>query len=172
MKLPSTQSSNSTINAVTSTKPTSTFNICDILELNNKKKNLKDDHESTHEEEDEIHEKKENLSGESEENLNDSMDEEINSKRKLLKSPSASPASHNEHEESSQDSNRKVSIKKSRKHSKCEENPQQQHQSQNSSLLSDTIHQYPHLFQNHPAMRPWFSSNGKFSAILVKKIFN
>lgn len=159
MKLPSTQSSNiSTINAsVTSTKPTSTFNICDILELNNKKKNLKDDHDSTLEEEEEIHEeKKENLSGESEENLNDSMEEEINSKRKLIKSPSASPASQNEHEESSQDSSQKLSTKKSRKHSRSDENPQ------NSSLLSDTIHQYPHLFQNHPAMRPWFSSNGKF----------
>jgi hypothetical protein len=29
-------------------------------------------------------------------------------------------------------------------------------------LLNETMHQYPHLFQNHPAMRPWFNSNGEF----------
>lgn len=165
MKLPTTQSSNggnnNTISAVTSSKPTSTFNICDILELNSKKKknskNLKEDHERTQineqEEEEEI-EKKENLSGESEENLNDSMDEEINSKRKCS---SASPASQNGEEESSQDLKILSRREKLRKHSRSEENSQL-HQ---NSLLSDTIHQYPHLFQNHPAMRPWFTSNGK-----------
>lgn len=174
MKLPSTQSANgsSTISAVTSTKPTSTFNICDILELNSKKKNLKEGHEvQAHAEscdEEEIHdEKKENLSGESEENLNDSLDEEnaeSNSKRKLLKSSSASPASQ---EESSQESPQKLPTKKSRKHSRSDESPQQP-----NSLLSDTLHQYPHLFQNHPAMRPWFSSNGKqpFPKYLIEHI--
>lgn len=148
--MPATASAN---NAVTSTKPTSTFNICDILDLNKKKsKDIQeqeikaDPHDQEHDddegEEEEDCEKKENLSDFS----SSSVDEENEKKRKIR-----SPASHTN--ESSQESRKEVS-KKSRRNS--------QNQPQTSSLLSDTLHQYPHLFQNHPAMRPWFSSNGEF----------
>ena len=148
MKMPATASA-----AVTSSKPTSTFNICDILDLNNKKKSkdiqqeedeIKADpheqEEENDEEEEEENDKKENLSDFS----SSSVDEENATKRKIR-----SPASQ---ANDSQESPRKE--KKSRRSSPS--------QPQTSSLLSDTLHQYPHLFQNHPAMRPWFSSNGEF----------
>lgn len=146
MKMPATASS-----AVTSSKPTSTFNICDILDLNNKKKSkdiqqeeIKADpheqEEENDEEEEEENEKKENLSDFS----SSSVDEENASKRKIR-----SPAS--------QGTDSEISVRKEKKSRRSS-----QSQPQTSSFLSDTLHQYPHLFQNHPAMRPWFSSNGEF----------
>lgn len=140
MKMPTTASNTS----VTSSKPTSTFNICDILDLNKKKSKIEEikvdqDVEHEDEEEEEENEKKENLSDFS----TSSVDEENVTKRKIR-----SPAS--QANESSQES---------RKEKKTRRSSQNQPQ---TSLLSDTLHQYPHLFQNHPAMRPWFSSNGEF----------
>ena len=149
MKMPATASA-----AVTSSKPTSTFNICDILDLNNKKKSKDIQQEEdeikadTHEQEEEHDDEEEEEEIEKKENLSDffssSVDEENATKRKIR-----SPASQ---ANDSQESLRKE--KKSRRSSPS--------QPQTSSLLSDTLHQYPHLFQNHPAMRPWFSSNGEF----------
>lgn len=174
--MPST-AANGKINAsMTSSKPTSTFNICDILDLNkkNSKKDsddddvIKIDHQDkieNHSGDEEIldDEKPENLSDKSEENINGlSEDEPENEENKIkMHSHSESSASHTE---SSQDSPLKEMNKKSRKYSKSENNSTQNHQT-TTSLLSETLHQYPHLFQNHPAMRPWFNTNGKFSAI-------
>lgn len=148
----------------TSTKPTSGFHICDILELNKDKQQKKRD-ESPREDDDEekskldencdddkIDLKRENLSCESDENLMKS------DKRKHSPSPTTSPTI-------ARDSSLEF-TKESRKSKK-----QLKHDDDRSSfdsisghqqLLNETLHQYPHLFQNHPAMRPWFNSNGKF----------
>jgi hypothetical protein len=136
-------------------------------------------------EDDELEVQKENLSSESEENLlNESEHVENIMKRKHSLSPTSQNndnESHNEdEEESSQDSHRgnKSKLKmKHTKHSKRNDNveiPQFNNLGHSASanhhqqLLSDTIHQYSsHLFQNHPAMRPWFNPNGKFNYILI-----
>jgi hypothetical protein len=165
IKMPSTTTTNGKINSsVTSSKPTSTFNICDILDLNKKKGSKKDsddfikkdlvDEQEEEEEEDIVDEEKpENLSDGSEEIINSLSEDENESKIKMQSELSPSRT------ESPQDSPKEVN-KKARKDSKSDNNPSQHHPA--TSLLSDTLHQYPHLFQNHPAMRPWFSSNGKF----------
>jgi 2,3-bisphosphoglycerate-independent phosphoglycerate mutase len=172
--MPTTAASGKINASVTSSKPTSTFNICDILDLN-KKKSKKDSDDVIKKDHDRIIEFGEVVDDDKPENLNDESDEIINglsedetenvSKIKI-KSQSSRSESSASHTESSQDSPPKEINKKTRKHSKSEENPMQHHQT--ASLLSDTLHQYPHLFQNHPAIRPWFSSNGKFSAIFLK----
>jgi hypothetical protein len=143
-------------------------------------------------EDEDVDVQKENLSSESEENLhlNDSEQQEKNvenvMKRKLSPSPTSQnndTESHNgDEEDSSQDShreNRHNKLKmKHMKHSKRSESDQipsfnvlgtaNHHQ----QLLSDTIHQYSsHLFQNHPAMRPWFNPNGKFNFIPIQFSF-
>jgi hypothetical protein len=55
-------------------------------------------------------------------------------------------------------------FKKSKKHLKNEEDRLNfDVSSGHHQLLNETLHQYPHLFQNHPAMRPWFNSSGKLT---------
>ena len=160
MKLPST------------TKPTSGFHICDILELN-KEKHQKKQQETTKNDEEEkskvdencdndgnedLELKRENLSCESDESV--TKNESI-VKRKLSQSPT-SPIERNSQSphETSED------IKDLRKSRKSQRQADDERESIETSaghhhLLNETIHQYPHLFQNHPAMRPWFNSNGK-----------
>ena len=143
----------------TSTKPTSGFHISDILDLNNKEKQQKkseinESDEKLSKTDDEICDeidvelKTENLSCESDENLTETC------KRRHNESPSVDSESPRDEKDlkkvkksSKQDDERKSSTNTS---------PGHHHQ-----LLSETIHQYPHLFQNHPAMRPWFNSNGE-----------
>ncbi|XP_070494036.1 homeobox protein vnd-like [Chironomus tepperi] len=127
-------------------------------------------------EDDDLDVQKENLSSESEENLlNESEHVENIMKRKHSLSPTSQNnenESHNEDEESSRDSHRENKSKlkmKHTKHSKRNDNveiPQFNSSGHSVSvnhhqqLLSDTIHQYSsHIFQNHPAMRPWFNPN-------------
>jgi hypothetical protein len=175
------------------TKPTSGFHICDILELNKDKKDEKqpqeikrdDEIDENCDEDDDLEVQKENLSSESEENLlNESEHVENIMKRKHSLSPTSQNNendSHHEDEESSQDSQRENKLKlkmKHIKHNKRNENaevPQFNNSGHSAStnhhqqLLSDTIHQYSsHIFQNHPAMRPWFNPNGKFNYILIR----
>ncbi|CAG9807839.1 unnamed protein product [Chironomus riparius] len=127
-------------------------------------------------EDDDLEIQKENLSIESEENLlNESEHVENVMKRKHSLSPTSQNndnESHNGDEESSRDSHRENKSKlkmKHIKHNKRNENveiPQYNSLGHSVStnhhqqLLSDTIHQYSnHIFQNHPAMRPWFNPN-------------
>lgn len=148
----------------TSTKPTSGFHICDILELNKEKQQKKqqedsklDDEKSKIDEDDEIEMKKENLSCES-----DDVRNESSIKRKHSPSPT-SPITR-ESQSPRESSHDAKDLKKSKKHSRHEndDRPSFDASSGHHQLLNETIHQYPHLFQNHPAMRPWFNSNGEF----------
>lgn len=142
----------------TSTKPTSGFHICDILELNKEKQqkeqdqSLQDDEEKSKVDEncddEELELKRENLSCESDENQN-----ENSIKRKHSPSP-ASPTIRRESSSPVDD------LKKMKKQSKL--NEERHIEADRHQLLSETIHQYPHLFQNHPAMRPWFNPTRKF----------
>ncbi|CAO1438820.1 unnamed protein product [Diamesa hyperborea] len=143
----------------TSNRTTSGFHICDILELNKDKK--KDEEESVESKSEETNEenceilKKELIK--SQENTEEcdleicsenSKDEQI-VKRKL--SPPSSPPAKIEAKD----------IKKLKKQDKSndKEDPRSQFNTQSHHhLISDTIHQYPHLFQN-PAMRPYFCNN-------------
>ncbi|CAO1423411.1 unnamed protein product [Diamesa tonsa] len=143
----------------TSNRTTSGFHICDILELNKDKK--KDENESVESKSEETNEenceilKKELIK--SQENTEEcdleicsenSKDEQI-VKRKL--SPPSSPPAKIEAKD----------IKKLKKQDKSndKEDPRSQINTQSHHhLISDTIHQYPHLFQN-PAMRPYFCNN-------------
>ena len=146
----------------TSTKPTSGFHICDILELNKdqKQKNevetkKNEDKSKADEDDEEIELKRENLSCESEENLT--------AKSSNL---SPSPTSPNITRESKSSLESPEDSTKFKKHLKRDdERPPMDASSGHHQLLSDTLHQYPHLFQNHPAMRPWFNSNGKLNQI-------
>lgn len=178
------------------TKPTSGFHICDILELNKDKKDEKqpkdneirrDDEIDENCDEDDVEVQKENLSSESEENLLNESEQHVENVMKRKHSPSPTSQnndaqSHNgDEEESSQDShrlNRSNKLKmKHMKHSRrneSEELPKFSNSGHTATanhhqqLLSDTIHQYSsHLFQNHPAMRPWFNPNGKFNYSLI-----
>jgi hypothetical protein len=151
----------------TSTKPTSGFHICDILELNKdnhqkkqqSEEKLEEDEKSRADEncdDDEVEMKRENLSSESDENL-------AKNENCIKRKHSPSPTSPTRESQSPRLTSRE--IKNSKK--------QQKHEtSDHHQLLTETIHQYPHLFQNHPAMRPWFNSNGKFhsNAMLVSII--
>jgi hypothetical protein len=148
----------------TSTKPTSGFHICDILELNKEKKHKKqqqdsknDDEKSKIDEDEEVEMKKENLSCESDELRN-----ENSTKRKHSPSPT-SPITR-ESLSPRELSDDVKDLKKLKKHSRYEKDERTSFNSSSDhhQLLNETIHQYPHLFQNHPAMRPWFNSNGKF----------
>lgn len=147
----------------TSTKPTSGFHICDILELNKEKQQKKqqlelqeNDERSKTNEQGDIEMKKENLSCES-----DDTRTETSVKRKHSPSPT-SPITTDSH------SPRETSIdvkdlKKLKKHPRHDIDDRSSFavSAGHHQLLNETIHQYPHLFQNHPAMRPWFNSNGK-----------
>lgn len=136
----------------TSTKPTSGFHICDILELNKdkqkKQESNRDDDQRSRIDDDEL--KAENLSCESEENL---VKNETSIKRKHSPSPPTSPTESQTRLENPQETK---DLKKIKKHLKQIDMSSGPHQ-----LLSETIYQYPHLFQNHPAMRPWFNPTGK-----------
>lgn len=139
----------------TSTKPTSGFHICDILELNKDKKVRRDDSENDETKVDENcnsdevkNMKKENLSCEVEDK--DSIDLKI-SIETTPTSPSSSRDSKSPNEP----------PRKTKKQSRHDEVKSALGAASEHQLLSETIHQYPHLFQNHPAMRPWFNSNGK-----------
>jgi hypothetical protein len=148
----------------TSTKPTSGFHICDILELNKEKQNKKhqehskdEDEKSKVDDDDEIEMKKENLSSGSDETRI-----ENSTKRKHSPSPT-SPITRDS--QSPRDlSDHVKDLKKPKKHPRHdnEDRPSFDSSAGHHQLLNDTIHQYPHLFQNHPAMRPWFNSNGEF----------
>ncbi|CAO1419892.1 unnamed protein product [Diamesa serratosioi] len=153
----------------TSNRTTSGFHICDILELNKDNKQNKDEVESKEESEEIVEENCEILKKEliKSQNNTEECDLEIGSenskdehlvKRKLspptspsLPSPSSSPAKIEAKD-----------IKKLKKQDKTndKEDPKSQFntQSQHHHLITDTIHQYPHLFQN-PAMRPYFCNN-------------
>lgn len=201
------------------TKPSSGFHICDILELNKDKskdeKKPQDDENVIRRADEEIDEncdeyddvdvQKENLSSESEENLLNESDPQHAEKALMMMKRKHSPSptsqqndteshSDGDEQESSQDSHRadrnnklinnnnnnnSSNKMKHMKHSKRSENEEipsfnglghaataaNHHQ----QLLSDTLHQYSsHLFQNHPAMRPWFNPNGKFNYILIR----
>lgn len=138
----------------TSTKPTSGFHICDILELNKEKQSTNDEElliqdksKSDENCDEEIDLKKENLSSESEE-----LDvDEKSVKRRHSPSP-LEPLSPSGSTQDSKD------IRRMKKHK--DESLSFESSGAGHHLLSDTIHQYPHLFQN-PAMRPWFNSSGK-----------
>lgn len=155
----------------TSTKPTSGFHICDILELNKDQKQKKDlDNKNNDEkskaddDDDEIEMKREHLSCESEENLT--------AKSSNLSPSPTSPTNITRESKSSIES-AEDSIHFMKHMKRDEERPSLETTSGHHQLLSDTLHQYPHLFQNHPAMRPWFNSNGKLSQIrnsLVNKM--
>lgn len=144
----------------TSTKPTSGFHISDILELNKDKHQKKSDAEKIEEkpskteancDEVDVELKTENLSCESDENIAETCN-----KRKLLTSPSINRESLSPRDEKE--------LKKSKRNSKQEED---QVSLSNYQLLSETMYQYPHLFQNHPAMRqPWINSNGKLRNVI------
>lgn len=150
----------------TSTKPTSGFHICDILELN-KDQQEKNDKES-HQEDDVKSKIDENCDDEDvevkRENL--SYDENVTVNRSSVKSLSQSPASPSTVRETKSPIETPQDVrdlKKLKKHLKRdEERLKLDSSSGHHQLLSETIHQYPHLFQNHPAMRPWFNSNGRF----------
>lgn len=146
----------------TSTKPTSGFHICDILELNKDKQqkkrdeSLRDDDEEKSKldencDDDEVELKRENLSCESDENLIKS------DKRKHSPSPTSPTIARDSSLECTKESRK---LKKQLKHD--DDRSSFDSTSGHQQLLNETLHQYPHLFQNHPAMRPWFSSNGKF----------
>lgn len=143
----------------TSNRTTSGFHICDILELNKDKK--KDEEESVESKNEEVNEenceilKKELIKSQTNTEECDldvcsenSKDEQI-VKRKL--SPPSTPPAKIEAKD----------IKKLKKQDKTndKEDPRSQFNTQSHHhLISDTIHQYPHLFQN-PAMRPYFCNN-------------
>lgn len=148
----------------TSTKPTSGFHISDILELNKEKNQKKPENEKTEEkstddancDEVDVELKTENLSCESDENVAESCN-----KRKLESSPTISRESSPREEKE---------LKKSKRSLKQEGDDRPP--LSNYQLLSETMHQYPHLFQNHPAMRqPWMSSNGKLRNV-IKILFH
>lgn len=153
----------------TSTKPTSGFHICDILELNKDQQEQKNENDSNQDDDvkskvdeicddDELDVKRENLSCESDENLMGNR----SSVKNLSKSP-ASPTIARESKSPIETPQETKDLKKLKKHLKRdEERSKLEASSGHHQLLSETIHQYPHLFQNHPAMRPWFNSNGKF----------
>lgn len=133
----------------TSTKPTSGFHICDILELNKDKKPMKK--QENHKIIDaEVEMKRENLNGEN---------DEISSKRKHSPSPTSPMRDQPSPLESSRDVKDLKRLKKHLRHDEERSTIEGGHHQQ--QLLNETLHQYPHLFQNHPAMRPWFNSNGK-----------
>jgi hypothetical protein len=144
----------------TSTKPTSGFHICDILELNKDKQStdendnderlVRDKSKSDENCDEEIDLKKENLSSESDEL---DVDEKSIIKRRHSPSPTTAPQSPTG---SSQDSKDLRRMKKQKDESSSFESSG----GAGHHLLNDTIHQYPHLFQN-PAMRPWFNTSGK-----------
>lgn len=150
----------------TSTKPTSGFHICDILELNKEKQQKKQEETRREEEEtlrvdenddeDELEMKTENLSRESDEIVSKN---ENCAKRKH----SPSPTSPMRESQSPLESPQAVKdLKKLKKHLKHDnEKSSFDATSGHHQLLNETLHQYPHLFQNHPAMRPWFNSNGE-----------
>lgn len=128
----------------TSTKPTSGFHICDILELNKDKKlDSNQNHEQKSHEDDAMKMKMENVNNES-----------VKRRHSPSPSPSKSPI------ESSRDAKELKKLKKHLRH--------ESEMTADRQLLSDTIHQYPHLFQNHPAMRPWFNSNGEHTNFKYK----
>lgn len=147
----------------TSNRTTSGFHICDILELN-KDKQKDEEEENVESKSEEINEenceilKKELIKSQKNPEECDleicsenSKDEQI-VKRKLSPSPSSSPPPAKIEAKD---------IKKLKKHDKThdKEDPRSQFNTQSHHhLITDTIHQYPHLFQN-PAMRPYFCNN-------------
>lgn len=144
-----------------STKPTSGFHISDILELNKEKHQKKVEVEKTEEksskddancDEADVELKAENLSCESDEIVTESCN-----KRKLETSPTINRESLPPPDEKE--------LKRSKRNLKQED--EERASLSNYQLLSETMHQYPHLFQNHPAMRqPWLSSNGKLRNVI------
>lgn len=152
----------------TSTKPTSGFHICDILELNKEKQKQKQD-EADHDEDvkskndencddEEVELKRENVSVESDENLIK------NEKRKHTLSPTSPMITSREPSSPVESHQNAKEFKKLKKYSKHDDE-RPRFDPAHHQLLNETIHQYPHLFQNHPAMRPWFNSNGKLIKI-------
>lgn len=134
----------------TTTKTSSGFHICDILELNkDKKKKI-----STLDNDEE--EKKEEICENEDVEDEVKVDNEI-SERELkcrrTSSPPTSPQNVSTESQSSDDARTPT-----KHHDKIDFNSSNHSHHQ---LLNETIHQYPHLFHNHPAMRPWFNSNGK-----------
>lgn len=146
----------------TSTKPTSGFHICDILELNKDKKLRKDDIGEGKVDEncdpDDVKDmKKEILSCEGEDKNS------ISDIKNSIETSPASPASSRDSKSPSEP------PRKTKKQSRHEDVKSALGATSEHQLLSETIHQYPHLFQNHPAMRPWFNSNGKFQSLCNTK---
>lgn len=143
----------------TSNKPTSGFHISDILELNKDKHQKKPDAEKIEEksskmeahcDEVEVELKTEKLSCESDENFTETCN-----KRKLVTSPSMNRESLSPRDEKE--------LKKSKRNLKQEDRATLS----SYQLFSETMHQYPHLFQNHPAIRqPWMQSNGKLRHVI------
>ena len=148
-------------------RTTSGFHICDILELNkDKQKDVKEsiEPEEIIEENCEILKKQLIKS----QNNTEPCDLEISSenskdehlvKRKL--SPPSSPSLSPSLTPSSLLKIEAKDIKKLKKQDKTndKEDPRSQFNTQSHHhLITDTIHQYPHLFQN-PAMRPYFCNN-------------
>jgi hypothetical protein len=170
MKLPTAVSNGSN----NSTKPSSGFHICDILELNKDKgeehkgaNEIKRDvdellEEKSCDEDDDEEVRKENLSGESEENLHTTESPAVKRKH------SPSPTSQLENEENNNNNNERESSERSKSKKKHMKQESDAFPSQHQQMLNDTIHQYSsHLFQNHPAMRPWFNSNGKSRHVTI-----
>lgn len=134
----------------TTTKTSSGFHICDILELNKDKQQKKD---RAIESED---------ADEEEQQKNCEISDKIErSSRKHRRT--SSPASQHEISTESQSSEETSSPIKHQKEDLDSSSNQQHHQ----HLLSETMHQYPQLFHNHPAMRPWFNHNGEFLSFRV-----
>jgi hypothetical protein len=141
----------------TTTKTSSGFHICDILELNKDKQQQQKNKKSSEKDDDIDDEKKENCE-------NEDVDDEIkvdNDNSECHQNNSSSPSSPQNESQSSSDE-----VRTPTKHDKSTDFNSSNHS--HHQLLNDTIHQYPHLFHNHPAMRPWFNSNGKnkFHSIL------
>jgi hypothetical protein len=118
---------------------------------------------------------KQNLSSENDE---DHL-KEIERKRKHSLSPATSQKSdvskqeNDDNKHMSQDLTMKQKLKSKKlfkQQTSDDENvksPSNASINSHQQMLNDTIHQYSsHLFQNHPAMRPWFNSNGEHSFLI------
>jgi hypothetical protein len=134
----------------TTTKTSSGFHICDILELNKEKQPKKDRSGSA------IDDVKSIESEEADEDELKKCEKSERSSRKHRRT--SSPTSQHEISTESQSSEETRSPAKHQKDDLDSSTNHQHHQ----HLLSETMHQYPQLFHNHPAMRPWFNHNGEF----------
>lgn len=139
----------------TTTKTSSGFHICDILELNKEKQQKKDRGSA-------IDVKSIESEDVDEDELKDSeKSDKIERSRKHRRT--SSPSSQHEISTESQSSDETRSPAKHQKDDLDSSTNHQHHQ----HLLSETMHQYPQLFHNHPAMRPWFNHNGEFHCKLM-----